>query len=110
MSHPVPRALKGEERVLSIPVMDLYLNQTGIIYNGAATIISGVLGKITGNAIIFVVSLFLLNVLAYPLAQTTIKKNIFDGGGVRRDKFLLRKFTYKKKRNLYLRRAKKINL
>lgn len=106
MSHPVPRDLKGEERILSIPYMDLYLNKTGILYNGAATVFAGVVGKLTGNAIVFLIVLVLFNVLAYPLAQSTIKKSEFDGGGVRRDKYLKRKFSYKKKRNIYLRRAK----
>lgn len=108
MSHPVPKDLKGEERILSIPYMDLYLNKTGIVYNGAVTVFSGILAKLTGNAIVFLVSLILLNILVYPLAQTTIKKSIFDGGGVRRDKYLLKKFNYRKNKNLYLRRAKKI--
>lgn len=108
MSHPVPKDLKGEERILSIPYMDLYLNKTGIVYNGSVTVFSGILAKLTGNAIVFLVSLILLNILVYPLAQTTIKKSIFDGGGVRRDKYLLKKFNYRKNKNLYLRRAKKI--
>lgn len=110
MSHPVPKDLKGEERVLSIPYMDLYLNKAGLIYNGSATIFSGLLGKLTGSAIVFLISLVLLNILVYPLAQSTIKKNVFDGGGVRRDKYLMKKFTYKKKKNLYLRRANKMDL
>ena len=108
MSHPVPKDLKGEERILSIPFMDLYLNKTGIVYNGAVTIFSGVLGKLTGNAILFLLSLVLLNIIAYPLAQTTIKKSEFDGGGVRRDKYLLKRINYRKNKNIYLRRAKKI--
>lgn len=108
MSHPVPKDLKGEERILSIPYMDLYLNKTGIVYNGAVTVLAGILGKLTGNAILFLVSLVLLNIIVYPLAQTTIKKSEFNGGGVRRDKYLLKKFNYRKNKNLYLRRANKI--
>ena len=86
--------------------MDLYLNKTGAIYNGGVTVLSGVIGKLTNNAIAFLVLLVILNIAVYPLAQTTIKKSAFDGGGVRRDKFLYKKYSYKKKKNIYLRRAK----
>jgi len=106
MSHPVPKDLKDEERVITIPYMDLYLNKTGMIYNGAATILAGLLGKLIGNVIVFLVLFLILNILAYPLAQSTIKKSEFDGGGVRRDKFLKKKVTYKRRKNVYLRRAK----
>lgn len=109
MSHPVPKDLTGEERILSIPYMDLYLNKTGIIYNGGVTIFSGLMGKLTGSAIVLLLLLVVLNILVYPLAQTTTKKSLFDGGGVRRDKFYKRKISYKKKKNIYMRRAKKIN-
>lgn len=108
MSHPVPKDLKGEERILSIPYMDLYLNKTGLIYNGGVTILAGLIGKITGSAIVLISLLIILNILVYPLAQSSIKKNEFDGGGVRRDKFYIRKFTYRKRKNIYLRRENKV--
>lgn len=109
MSHPVPKDLTGEERIITIPYMDLYLNKAGIVYNGGVTVFSGLVGKLFNNVIVFIVLLVFLNIVAYPLAQTTIKKSLFDGGGVRRDKFYKRKISYKKKKNIYLRRAKNQN-
>lgn len=106
MSHPVPKDLKDEERILSIPFMDFYLNKTGLIYNGSVTIFSGILLKLTGNVIVFLILLVGLNLLVYPLAQSTTKKSEFDGGNVRLDKFLKRKFTYRKRKRIYLRRYK----
>jgi len=106
VAHPVPKDLKGEERFLTIPYTDLYLNKTGAIYNGSATLLAGIIGKLTNNAIVFLALLVLLNIAVYPLAQTTIKKSLFDGGGVRRDKFLMKQYSYKKKKNVYLRRIK----
>lgn len=103
MIHPVPKDLKGEERWVSIPYMDLYLNKTGIIYNGAACLISGITVKLTGNVYLFFFLIIILNIIAYPLAQSTIGRNKFDGGGMRLDKYLKIKFKYRKNRRTYLR-------
>ena len=103
MAHPIPKDLHGEERVLSISWLDLHLNKSGIIYNGIATIFSGIIFWLTKNVILLVVVLLITNIAAYPLAQTTVNKTNFDGGNVRKDIFLKRKFKYKK--NLYLRKC-----
>lgn len=106
MSHPVPKDLKGEERILTIPYMDLYLNKAGMIYNGIATLLAGGILFVAKNVIVFLFCFVALNALVYPLAQSTTKKSDFDGGGVRRDKHLKKIIKYKKNKNVYLRRAK----
>lgn len=103
MAHPIPKDLKGEERILSISWLDLHLNKTGMIYNGIATLLSAVILKISSNVIVFFIFFLLLNAAAYPLAQTTTNRTEFNGGNVRRDIFLKRKFKYKKNKNIYLR-------
>lgn len=103
MNHPIPRELKGEERIVAISFMDLYLTKAGLIYNGTVTILVGIIGKITNNAILFFILLVLLNVAAYPLGQHHTQKNKFDGGNIRLDKYLIKKFKYRKRHNIYLR-------
>ena len=107
MSHPIPKDLKGEERILSIPFMDLYLNKTGMIYNGSVTLLSGLILKLSNNVILFLVLFIGLNLAVYPLAQSTTKKSDFDGGNLRRDKYLISKFKYRKGKNVYLRKMSK---
>lgn len=103
MVHPIPKELEGEERVLSISWLDLHLNKTGVIYNGIATLFSGLIFWISNNVILLIIVLLISNIAVYPLAQTTIRKTCFDGGNVRRDIYLKRKFKYKK--NLYLKKC-----
>ena len=107
MANPIPKDLKGEERIFAISFMDLYLNKTGMVYNGAASILSALILKITNNVILFFILFIGLNILVYPLAQSTTKKSEFEGGNVRRDKYLIRKFKYRKKRKIYLRKMGK---
>lgn len=107
MSHPIPKDLKGEERIIAVSFMDLYLNKTGMIYNGAASILSGLMLKVTSNVIVFFILFIGLNIAVYPLAQSTTKKSEFDGGNVRRDKYLMRKFKYRKAKRIYVREKSK---
>lgn len=105
MRHPIPKELTGEERILELPWLGLYLNKTGIIYNGSVTVISAVLGLyVIKNVIVLALLLVITNVAVYPLAQKNRKKSEFDGGNVRLDKWIKKKHAYKKKQNMYLRR------
>lgn len=103
MGHPIPKDLKGEERVLSIEFLDLHLNKAGIIYNGIATLFSAALLYFSQNVILFFIVFIITNIVAYPLAQTKTNRSEFDGGNVRRDIHLKRKRKYKKNKNIYLR-------
>lgn len=104
MAHPIPKELRGEERYFSIPVINLHFSRKGVIYNGLATIISVVIGKLT-NVWVFAVLFLLLNAIAYPLAHMRIPKNKFEGGYVPLDRYCLRWFKYKHmNKNLYIRR------
>lgn len=100
-SHPVPKELKGEERIFSVGAF--YLNKTGCIYNGAVTLLTGIVLSLTGAVIPCLVVGLVLNILVYPLAHSTVEKSKFDAGGVRKDKFYYRKFKYWRKKRLYLR-------
>ena len=103
MKHPIPRELNGEERILSISFLDLYLSKAGMVYNGAASLISGVIGKLTNNVVLFFILFIGLNIAVYPLGQHFTPKNKFDGGNIRLDKYLIKKYRYKKKHNIYIR-------
>lgn len=103
MAHPVPKALKGEERILQLKFMDLYLTKMGLVYNGIACLIAGIVAKLSGNLIVFLVVFLILNGIAYPLGQCTTRKNNFDGGNIRYDKYLLIKWKYRRNKNVYLR-------
>lgn len=104
MGHTIPKELKGEERYFSIPYINLHFNKKGVIYNGLATIISAVIGKMT-NATVFATLFFLLNGIAYPLAHMKRPKGQFEGGNVNLDIYYFRKFKYKHfGQKLYLRK------
>ncbi|MBN1040423.1 hypothetical protein DVW12_17250 [Clostridium botulinum] len=105
MSHPVPKELKGEERLFSIPYVDLHFSKKSTLYCGIATVISGITLKINFNLFLF---MFIgLNLIAYPLGSFKVQKNKFEGGNVSLDTFLIRKLKYQKHRNIYLRRRGK---
>lgn len=104
MSHPIPKELKGEERVFTIPMVNLHFNKKGLVYNGIVTLLAVILGKITS----FWVFLFLfvvLNFIAYPLAHLKKSKYSFEGGNVPLDKYYIRKYKYNKfNKNIYIRK------
>ena len=101
MSHPIPKDLKGEERIISIPYIDLHFNKKATLYCGVVTVISGL--TLTINFYLFLVLFIVLNFIAYPLASFTTKKTKFEGGNVPLDVYYLRKFKYKYKQNVYVR-------
>lgn len=104
MAHQIPKELKGEERILSIPIINVHLNRKGLVYNGAVTLLSVVLGKLI-NFWVFLAFFIILNLIVYPLAHMKTPKTRFEGGNVSLDKYILRKFKYKKfKQNIYLRK------
>lgn len=104
MAHPIPRELKGEERIFTIPLINLHFNKKGVAYNGAATLIAAVMLKLF-NFWVFLVFFLVLNIIAYPLAHMKTPKNRFEGGNVSLDKYFLRKYKYKKfNQNVYIRK------
>lgn len=104
MAHHIPQELKGQERYFSIPYLNLHFSGKGVIYNGAVTAISALIGKIT-NVWVFLVLFIITNAIAYPLAHGTVPKRKFEGGGVPFDVFVLRMIKYKYfRKNLYIRR------
>lgn len=108
MAHPVPKDLTGEERVLTLPYLDLYLNKRGIVYNGLASLIAIIIFKLSNdNLILFVILFIILNAIVYPLAHMKTAANNFEGGNVRLDIYLFRKFKYKKNKKIYIRRRRK---
>lgn len=102
MGHPVPKDLKGEERVFSITAIDLHFSKRGIVYNGIACVISGLTLYIF-NFYAFATLFILLNVIAYPLAHASLPSKNFEGGNVKFDKYIYRIFKYRKGKNIYLR-------
>lgn len=104
MAHPIPKELKGEERLFTLPIINIHFNKKGLIFNGAATILSGVILKLT-NFWVFVPIFLITNMIAYPMGHMKTPKNRFEGGNVPLDKFFIRRFKYKKfKQNIYVRR------
>lgn len=104
MAHPVPKELKGQERIARIPYINVYLNKKGAIYCGLASFIAAVLGKMFG-IVTCIILFILLNGIAYPAAQMKTSKGKFEGGNIEFDKYFIRKARYEKfKRNLYVRK------
>ena len=107
MAHPIPKELKGEERILSIPIINVHLNRKGLIYNGAVTILAAALGKLI-NFWVFLALFIILNLIAYPLAHMKTPKTRFEGGNVSLDRYILKRFKYKKfNQNIYIRKRGK---
>ena len=52
MSYPVPRDLKGEERLFVIPQFNIPVYKKSILYNGPATLVALLIGKVIGNQIL----------------------------------------------------------
>ncbi len=104
MAHQIPKELKGEERLFSIPKFNIHFSTKGVIYNGLVTTVAVIAGKLTGSMVI-AGTLFLLNFIAYPLAHKRVGRNKFEGGYMKYDKYFLKKYLYKKSgRKFYLRK------
>ena len=106
MAHPIPKELKGEERIFTIPYINVHINKKGLGYNGAATLLSAVILKLT-NFWVFLVFFLVSNMIVYPLAHMKTQKNRFEGGNVPYDRYFLRKFKYKRNQNVYIRKRGK---
>lgn len=104
-SHLVPKELKGEERIIEFPYFGLYLSKKGIVYCGTATIIASIILKLT-NIYISMFFFVALNAIAYPMSIRKISAKKFDCGNMPYDAFFVRKFRYKKNKNIYLRTKK----
>lgn len=88
MGYPVPKELKGEERLFVIPKINVPITKKSIMYNGPATLIAILIGKVSGNQIIFLSLFIVLNIIAYPFGNKRIAKNKFDNGGMDYDKYI----------------------
>lgn len=91
MSHPVPKELKGEERLFVIPGINIPVNKKSVIYNGPATLLAFIIGQISGNQLLFLFLLVVLNFVTYPLGNNKVSKKKFDNGFMDND-MLLKKF------------------
>lgn len=108
MAHPIPKELKGMERLFTIPYINVHLNKKGSIYCGMATFVAVVISKLVSSLIVFGILFLALNMVAYPLAQMKTHKTKFEGGNVPLDVYWIRKFKYKRyKRNIYVRKRAK---
>lgn len=104
MAHSIPKELRGEERYFTLPVVNIHFGKKAVIYNGTVTLLAVLIGKVS-NFVVFLVVFLVLNIIAYPLATAKVSKNKFDGGNVPIDKFMLRKYKYKKfNKKIYIRR------
>ena len=102
MSHPILKELKGEERIISIPSLNLHFSKKATLYCLISTVISGLTLSI--NFYVFFVLFVILNCIAYPIATFEISPKKFEGGNVPVDVYLLRKIKYKWKRKIYIRK------
>ncbi|MVX63769.1 hypothetical protein GKZ28_08680 [Clostridium chromiireducens] len=105
MSHPIPRELTGEERIFSIPYLNLHFSKKATVYCLVASVISGLTLKI--NFYLFLSLFLILNSIAYPISTMRVSKNKFEGGNVPMDIYLFRKFKYSRNKRIYLRRRGK---
>lgn len=104
MAHPVPKDLKGEERLFVIPGVNAPVNKKSLMYNGPATLLAFILGQIFSNQILFLAFLVILNVLVYPLGNTKRSKKKFDNGFMSNDMYLKKLISWKMKKggNVYI--------
>lgn len=104
IGHRIITKLKGEERYLSIPYINLHFSKKGLVYNGAVTGFSALIGKLT-NVSVFIALLIVLNAIAYPLAHGKVSRKKFEGGNLPYDRYFLRMFKFKKHGgNIYIRK------
>lgn len=88
MAHPVPKDLKGEERLFVLPGLNLPVYKKSIIYNGPASLIAVAIGQVTGNQILFLTLFVILNAVAYPFGNGKRNRRKFDNGFMDNDKYV----------------------
>ncbi len=87
VSHLVPKELKGEERLFIIPWIGIPVYKKSLAYNGPATLIAVILGKIMNSEIVFFAFFLILNVVVYPLGVGRISRKAFDNGYMKKDMY-----------------------
>ena len=102
MGHPIPKELRNEERIFSIPYLDIHFSKKATLYCIVATVLSGL--TIYINLYVFLILFGILNLTAYSLATFKVARNKFEGGNVYFDRYLIRMYKYKKGKKIYLRR------
>lgn len=95
MGYPVPKDLKGEERLFVIPGINVPINKKSILYNGPASLLAVAVGKIANNVIVFLAVFIILNIIAFPFGNTKNSKRKFDNGYMDNDKLFKQKFLWK---------------
>lgn len=103
MAHPIPKELKGEERLFTIPYINLHFSGKDVLYCGVVTLIAYIIGKVFGK-VAFIILALILNSIAYPISHLKTKKNEFEGGNIPLDRFIRRKYLYKYNKNIYIRK------
>lgn len=88
MGHPIPKDLKGEERLFVIPGINIPVYKKSILYNGPATLIAVIIGQVVSNQLVFLTLFVLLNIIAYPLGNGKRGRKKFDNGFMNNDKLL----------------------
>jgi len=108
MGHPVPKELRGEERLLSFPKIGLHFNQRSLYYNGPACVICFLLAGVVSDLRILFFLFITLNGIAYPLGHIKLPKKRYEGGYLHLDTYIKRMLYFKYKNTLYyVRRHKK---
>ncbi|MCK9470647.1 MAG: hypothetical protein M0Q88_02710 [Bacilli bacterium] len=104
MGHLVPKELRGEERLFVIPKIGVPVYKKSLTYNGPATLLAIILGKITGSETIFFGLFIILNILVYPLGVGRISRKTFDNGFMNKDMYYKQLLIWKLKGggNIYI--------
>jgi hypothetical protein len=110
MAHPIPKDLKGEERLFVIPGINIPIYKKSILYNGPASLIAVLIGQYSQNQIAFLTFFILLNIAAYPFGNGKIRKKKFDNGFMNSDKYVKQRLMWKLKGggNVYISHKREI--
>lgn len=98
----IPSEFKEETIWFTLPYINISFTSKAVIYCLIATGISAIFLKI--NIIVFFLIFIILNSIAFPLATGKTSDKKFEAGNLPYDKFLIRKYKYKYRRNIYLRK------
>lgn len=108
MGYPVPKELKGEERLFVIPHINVPFYKRSLIYNGPVTLIVIMINKFLDNLIVGLGLLVIANAVVYPLGHRKISKNKFNNGNMDFDKVMKKKLLLRLRGggNVYIRKTK----